>query len=290
MHHSVKNNIVGGEWVYYKLYMGTKSADEILVEKIKPFADKLLSETIIDQWFFIRYNDPKYHLRIRFRCVQNSLLNDIISQMHGILMPLIEESIIWKVQLDTYKKEVERYGTKTMEISEKLFFYDSVMMVDYLRNFKDEHLRWLFGLKAIDDFLNLFHYKLSDKKNFMEILSSSFKNEFGKSKILNTGLSDKFRINRQDIMDIIEGNNKNNIYQLFDEKNNNILYLRDEIITLLNIENPEVNINNFLSSHIHMMMNRLFKSKNRAHEMVCYDFLFRYYKSKYALENNSVSY
>ncbi|MEF9476554.1 thiopeptide-type bacteriocin biosynthesis protein [Chryseobacterium sp. 1B4] len=67
-------NIPGGNWIYYKLYMGTKSADEILEDKIKPLADQLIEENVIDQWFFIRYNDPKYHLRIRFKCTDPTLL------------------------------------------------------------------------------------------------------------------------------------------------------------------------------------------------------------------------
>lgn len=207
-------HILGGNWIYYKLYMGTKSADDILVEKIKPLADKFIEENIIDQWFFIRYNDPKYHLRIRFKCIRPSQLNEIISRMHNVLVPLVEESIIWKVQLDTYNKEIERYGLKTMEISEQLFFLDSIMTINYLKNFKDENLRWLFGLKAIDDFLDLFQYQLSDKKNFMENLSNAFKAEFGRSKILNSNLSDKFRLNRQEISNTMEGKNNNDIYEI----------------------------------------------------------------------------
>ena len=288
MHNNIsKYNIPGSEWIYYKLYMGTKSADEILVEKIKPLADQLLSQNIIDQWFFIRYNDPRYHLRIRFKCLHHSRINEIILQMYDILFPLVEESVIWKIQLDTYNKEIERYGLKTIEISEKLFFHDSILIINYLEKFKDEHLRWLFGLKAIDDFLTLFNYELSDKKNFIEKLSNNFKTEFGTSKILNNGLSDKFRLYRQEIIETIENKDTNNILcQINNEKNNNISYLKDEILTLWNTDSLDVDLNNLLSSHIHMMMNRLFKSKNRAHEMVCYDFLFRYYKSKYALEKN----
>lgn len=285
------NNIPGSEWIYYKLYMGTKSADEILVEKIKPLADQLFSQNIIDQWFFIRYNDQGYHLRIRFKCLHHSRINEIILQMYDILFPLIEESVIWKIQLDTYNKEIERYGLKTIEISEKLFFYDSIMILNYLGNFKDEHLRWLFGLKAIDDFLTLFNYELSDKKNFTEKLSNAFKTEFGTSKIMNNGLSDKFRLHRQEIIETIENKDTNNIlYQIINEKNNNISYLKDEILTLWNSNSLDVDLNDLLSSHIHMMMNRLFKSKNRAHEMVCYDFLFRYYKSKCAMKNNTESF
>ncbi|KMQ67692.1 hypothetical protein ACM39_12625 [Chryseobacterium sp. FH2] len=280
-------NIIGGEWIYYKIYLGTKSADEVLTEYIKPFTEKLILNNIISEWFFIRYNDPKFHIRVRFKCTDISMIGAVIVGMHEILEPLAEDAIVWKVQLDTYNREVERYGYNTMEISEKIFFQDSIMITNYLTYFKDENLRWLFGLKAMDSFLDLFNYNLSEKKSFMENLSNGFKNEFGKSKTFNNSLSDKFRFHRQEISDIFEEKNPDNIYSLIEKKSDSITDLAKEIIDLYQSDSLTVDINSFLASHIHMLMNRLFKSKNRAHEMVCYDFLFRYYKSRIAIENQA---
>jgi hypothetical protein len=41
----------------------------------------------------------------------------------------------------------------------------------------------------------------------------------------------------------------------------------------------EVDLNDLITSYIHMMMNRSFRSRQRIHELVLYDFLYRYYKS-----------
>ena len=49
--------IVGSEWVYYNIYVGPQSSDLVLIDVIKPFAEKLISKQIIDKWFFIRYKD-----------------------------------------------------------------------------------------------------------------------------------------------------------------------------------------------------------------------------------------
>ena len=49
----------------------------------------------------------------------------------------------------------------------------------------------------------------------------------------------------------------------------------------------ERSLNDLMGSYIHMLMNRLFKSKQRVHEMVMYDFLFRYYKSEIAKKKYS---
>ncbi len=41
-------------------------------------------------------------------------------------------------------------------------------------------------------------------------------------------------------------------------------------------------LNHLMNSCMHMLINRIFKSQNRKHEMVYYDFLVQYYKSNVA--------
>jgi len=43
-----------------------------------------------------------------------------------------------------------------------------------------------------------------------------------------------------------------------------------------------INVNDLLKSYLHMMTNRLFYSKNRLHELILYDFMYRYYTSEIA--------
>lgn len=278
-------NIVGSEWLYYKIYLGAKSADEILVQFINPITKNLVDNNIISEWFFIRYNDPKGHLRIRFKCTSVNNLGRLISNLFTILNPLVQESIIWKVQIDTYNREVERYGNNTMLLSEKIFYHDSIMVTDFLINTDDDNLRWLFALKAIDSFLDIFRYNLSQKVFLMEHLSVSFRKEFGKSKSLNSNINDKYRLHKNDISNLIEDRDENDIYKFIHKRSDNITSISDEVMHLLKTDSLEIPISSFVTSHIHMTMNRLFKSKNRAHEMVCYEFLFRYYKSKIAVQN-----
>lgn len=46
-----RNLIPGSEWLYCKLYTGTKSADKILVEIIKPYTERLKSLGLITDCF-----------------------------------------------------------------------------------------------------------------------------------------------------------------------------------------------------------------------------------------------
>jgi thiopeptide-type bacteriocin biosynthesis protein len=48
-----------------------------------------------------------------------------------VLNSLLEQNSVWKIQTDTYQREIERYG-KTIEDSETLFWHDSEMILHYL--------------------------------------------------------------------------------------------------------------------------------------------------------------
>ena len=58
---------LGSEWLYFKIYCGVKTADFILVDYLKETIEQLLAQQYISKWFFIRYNDPDAHLRLRFK-------------------------------------------------------------------------------------------------------------------------------------------------------------------------------------------------------------------------------
>jgi hypothetical protein len=56
----------GSEILYIKLYASNRTLENMLGDVIYPFTEDLLEKHIIAKWFFIRYNDPESHLRIRF--------------------------------------------------------------------------------------------------------------------------------------------------------------------------------------------------------------------------------
>ena len=62
--------IPGSQWLYFKIYTGVKTADEVLAHTIRPFLRELYAERWIDGSFFIRYNDPDFHIRLRLHIDQ----------------------------------------------------------------------------------------------------------------------------------------------------------------------------------------------------------------------------
>nr|WP_315029496.1 thiopeptide-type bacteriocin biosynthesis protein [uncultured Chryseobacterium sp.] len=282
-----RTHIIGGDWVYYKIYSGVETADEI-IKILSETAIKLFHLEAIEHWFFIRYADPKQHLRIRFKCKNSQNIGLIINEVHQALNPLVVQDLVWKVQLDTYNREIERYGTESMELSEVLFHHDSIMVVNYLNSFNDENLRWLFSLAAIDNHLDIFNYDLKEKYNLLNSLGLGFRSEFNSSKYLNQGLNDKYRLHKKEIENVMEAPNEHPLfYHILTHKKNNLKEVADEILGLKENNRLDINFDELNSSYIHMLMNRIFATENRKFEMVCYDFLARYYKSKIAKLNTA---
>ncbi len=274
--------IIGSEWLYYKLYTGPKTSDLVLANIIKPVTETLLKNKSIDKWFFIRYADPKPHIRVRFHYTDPSHVAEIINTLYEPIKEYIEEDLVWKVQIDTYQREIERYGINTMEQSEDLFFHESTMIIDFLdmvEGDEGEELRWLFSIKAIDELLNDFGYDEDRKLKLMEGLKTGFGAEFGMNKFLKKQLDKKYRNEKEKIEEFLIFKREDNpdyapILDVLDQKS---AASKEAIRSILAISNDQ-QIDRLMSSYIHMLMNRLFRSKNRMHEMVLYDLLFRTYK------------
>ncbi|MHA7055679.1 thiopeptide-type bacteriocin biosynthesis protein [Aquimarina sp. M1] len=287
--------IVGSEWLYYKIYTGPKTSDLILTNIIKPVTLYLLENKIIDKWFFIRYNDPKHHIRVRFHYQNPENVAGIINSLYTSLKEFSDEDLIWKIQLDTYQREIERYGTKTMDLAEELFFLDSKMIVDFLDLIdgdEGEELRWLFGARAIDQKLKDFGYDADQKLALMERLKTSFGVEFGMNKNLKKQMDKKFRNEHDKIKNFLNFNREMDadyapIIDVLQEKSSNSRTLIKDLVLAVS----KAELNDMMGSYIHMLMNRLFRSKNRLHEMVIYDLLYRTYKVEWGIRKfkNKVS-
>ncbi len=282
--------MIGDEWLYYKFYSGPKTADVILTELVKPIAEELLAQGVINRWFFIRYADPKLHARVRFHVTDIHHLGIVIQQVKSAARYFIEQNLVWKVQVDTYQREVERYGSKTMELAEELFFHDSKMIVDMLsliEGDEGERIRWLFGLRTVDALLDDFMFDMPRKFELVTRLREQFGKEHGLNRNLKEQLEKKYRTDRASIAEVLDrGSDEVSemlpLFQLINQKSVASRAVATTLLALYEKKAMDIPLEDLLSSYSHMMVNRMFKSKQRTHEMVLYDFLHRYYKSEIA--------
>jgi lantibiotic biosynthesis protein len=282
--------VTGEEWLYFKVYCGTKTADQFLKYGLKPTIDELQSKGFIESWFFIRYADPKGHLRIRFKLKNTSYISDVTQILKENCSYFLENKLIWKLQTDSYNRELERYGASTIEIAEDLFHVNSTQIILFLELFTDENeereaeIRWFFGLKGIDMLLNSFNFDLKAKKELLENLSEGFGREFNMNIDLKKQLGDRFRKERSLLSNCI--NNEHLLDNDFKEAFNILHQFEDKskLIAgaILEKETLEIPLNDLLGSYIHMFMNRLFITNQRRTEMIQYHLLWHFYRSEVA--------
>lgn len=283
-----RNFIIGDEWLYFKIYTGTKTADTLLSGEILSLTDDLLSEGCIDKWFFIRYADPNYHIRVRFHLTQGKNIYQLIHLMNQLIKPYIKNGLVSSITVDTYKRELERYGSMSIEQSEDLFSHDSVMIgkaLGFLKRDEANELRWLFSMRAIDRLLQDFKFNEIEKLDLLKDLKTNFAREFRMDKSLRKQLSKKFTKYRVKIDQFLtdDGLQQDIIGSLFPLIEERSIRNLPVIKSIMQIERRlDVSIKDLLPSYIHMHCNRLFKSKQRVHEMVIYDLLYQYYKSNMA--------
>jgi lantibiotic biosynthesis protein len=284
--------IPGDQWLYYKIYSGVKSVDSILLDAVHPLAQQLKAKGLMDKWFFIRYNDPENHLRLRLHITDPSCFSEANNLLLHFLSPFLQSGQIWKVQMDTYQREIERYGAGTIEHSERLFDADSTATLFFLKNMfeaSNGDSRWLWAMRSTDLLLDALGFNLEHKTGLLQHLKTGFAREFRMedNTLYLKQLSKKYRDNKHFIgqyMGIMEPDDS-----LIDQVPywNEALALHERLVKpvcadiLMYAANAplEVSIEYLAASYIHMKFNRIFPSYQRKHEMVLYDLLHQSYKS-----------
>ncbi len=283
------------EWMYFKIYCGNKSAEKILRTKLLQFVVHGMSNHFFEQFFFIRYKDEFSHIRIRFFNADIDKQKELFRVFNLSLQSELESGAISKISLDTYNRELERYGGAHIEFAEKIFFADSLAVLKFLNLLEgaDENkYRLLFALRGIDILLNDFGYNLDEKQKLAKEIQLGFFKEFGAQPHLQKQLNEKYRAYQKEIFSHMdkEKDRENDIVeavQIFEERSIMIKKLIQEHCDSLNDVDRKSKYNYWLPSYIHMFMNRLYIAQQRKYELVIYHFLEKYYSSRIALQNQS---
>ncbi len=263
---------LGTEWIFIKIYSGIKTSDIVLEEAIIPLVQYLDENNLIHKWFFIRYYDPKSHLRLRLHLKDTNQYGSVVKVINDKIKVLIDSGEISEINIDSYKREIERYGQRTIEFAEELFHQSSKLILNFL-DYDDEE-KIMVTMFYIDQILSKIKLPAERKLEWIEQYNNSFKKEFNSDKSLNSQLSKKFRDFRPNYHNFIHTNE-------FEEvKDHIILNIRQSHESLLNIVNIQkgIKLEDFFQSIFHMHINRIFTSNQRLFEMVIYDHLWRYYK------------
>ncbi|MCH9682331.1 MAG: lantibiotic dehydratase [Deltaproteobacteria bacterium] len=148
--------VPGSECLYTKLYASPRSCDRALLH-LAPLLAGLRHEGLVDRWFFLRMSDTTgWHLRLRMFGPAADLSAKALPRLGRAVETLMQERVVWKMQVDSYQREVEHWGgAEGMELAERFLCSDSEAVLAILGRYQEDpaglaEARWQLALRGVD--------------------------------------------------------------------------------------------------------------------------------------------
>jgi thiopeptide-type bacteriocin biosynthesis protein len=277
----------GSEWVYARLYLGETMADRVLTDAIAPQVRDLLASGTVDRWFFLRYRDPEFHLRVRFH-------GDARLAVEALGADLVRRGQAWRIELGTYEREVERYGgPEAIELVERMFHADSDAVLELLARLEPgeegQEERWRIALVGAHRLLVDLGLEGSDRFAVVSELRTSRGRELGWGHTEWVKIGKRFRVERDLLAQLLEsapaepsllalGQFRPGL-EVLEARSRVVTPLGDELRKLDLAGRLTVPLTDVASSLLHMHLNRILRGDNIAQEAVICDFLARMYEA-----------
>jgi thiopeptide-type bacteriocin biosynthesis protein len=286
----------GSEWLFVKVYLGTMSADGVLRDAIAPVARRALRDGHADAWFFIRYGDPNWHIRCRLHGDPRTLSGEVLVQLHRALSPLLGDGVVSRVSIDTYVREVERYGgAEAIEVAESIFHVDSECVVDLLDQLEAAEdpgrLRWQLALLGTHRLLLDFGLDTTAARRVAGEMRDSMAKRWAFGGAFERQVGATFRRERAGIESLVDHRGACAGCWIGGEA----LDLRSEHLAMVveRLRHLERSgalrqpTHQLVKSYGHMFLNRVLCSQHAEQEFVIWDFLYRLYTSQAVRERRS---
>ncbi|MBB5639140.1 thiopeptide-type bacteriocin biosynthesis protein [Pedobacter cryoconitis] len=257
----------GEEWLYFEIYCHPSKSNAILLLINRNFIS--LFKKKIKKWFFIRYNIPADHIRLRFKLNEVKDSHELTASLSGLIAPYITSGIVADLQLKIYRQETERYGLERMNIVETCFRTDSDYIITLITKPFEINDLYLLSITLIENVMNNAGYTLDQQLRFAERMHIAFSAEFN---IQSEG-SKKINQNYKDF------NFDHLTLSLNKLQQKKALMTERSFLNSLNAC-QDTEKNSVLSDLFHMHTNRLFHDDQRMHEMIMYNFLTKRIKMK----------
>jgi len=276
MEHPRSHPLVG-DWLYLKLYTGYSTADRLLLDTVAPLVRDLQERNRVNRWFFIRFGDPSFHLRLRLHRVDGVEAADLLSEVSAALDPLLSQGWLSKLQLDTYRPELERYGgPRGLELAERMFHVDSEISCALLPlGRQDPDLRWLLAAYSAHRLLYDLGCDPDDEIRILSRLVELYGREFHRDREMRSALAAKTRERRRRFHSLSEAAPGQPWYELLEERRRRLEPLTCAVRQLAVDGELASTPDEYVASVLHMHLNRWLRSNPRAQELVLYDLLHR---------------
>ena len=274
--------LAGSEWLYFKIYCHPSRSNQLLTAVLLPVLNQFVKKGEARQWFFVRYRDPDYHLRLRLHLPPGDTGN-VLSAVSRKLSKLVQKGIIADVQLAVYERELERYGPDLIEAVEYVFCAGSALIAAYLKEGtafdETEYAYYRIAFSGLEDIPHAFELDLEEKVQLLHQLYEAFYKEFRQAKALKETLSLKYReISRQ--AGILPGAAVPVESRL---KKLHLRYIASlQAVAQKTQAYPPARKAQLVADLMHMHLNRVFVDQARKQELVVYYCLWKHYRSALA--------
>jgi thiopeptide-type bacteriocin biosynthesis protein len=277
----------GSEWLYAKLYGGNVALDHALVRSIGPLAESVLASGGADSWFFVRYADPRPHLRVRFHGDPRRLRDEVLPELSRTAGVLRAGGEIWRMQVDTYEREIERYGgIAGIELAERVFHVDSDAVLSILGMLEEgeagQDERWRIAHLGCDALLDDLGLSFDEKRAFVRHARTAYGLGRLEDPELKRTLGERYRQESRDLRVLLE---RKDVESSPLRPGLDVLADRSRrlapLLTALREADSAGELDRPLrvvgGSLVHMFLNRMFPAGHRRQELVVYEFLDRLY-------------
>ncbi|QNK61933.1 lantibiotic dehydratase [Pedobacter sp. PAMC26386] len=257
----------GKEWLYFEIYCHSSKSDSILLHLHKELI--ISAGKKIKKWFFIRYNDPADHIRLRLQLKDAKDGQELTACLSDLIEPYITSGIVADLQLKIYRQETERYGLARMNLIETCFGINSDFILAIIAKPFETNDLYILSITLIENVLRKSGYTMEQQLQFYERMHTNFMTEFNiqseETKKINLSYKN-FNIDGLTVP----------LNKLLQKK-----AIQTEL-SFLNSLNAclDTEKSSLLSDLFHMHTNRVFNHDQRMHEMIMYNFLTKRIKMK----------
>ncbi|TBO42238.1 lantibiotic dehydratase [Pedobacter kyonggii] len=272
--------LMGSNWLYLKIFCIPRASDEILSKVIFPFIKG--QKKRIKNWFFIRYSDKGYHLRLRIQAEEDHL-GAILVALRKKIESSGHDKLIRDFQGDTYRRELERYGPSLISHVEELFCAGShltVLVLTLKGNNSFQLSEFELAILTAYRMISCFFPSLVDALDYLGKVTDQFMAEFRADKTLKVAMDEKYRGKKLVIAELLESKALS--------KHLSPLLKQMSVLEGLTSSYSKDKRMELLADLVHMQLNRTFSVRQRQQELLVYYCLQKYASSRLAREKTSV--
>jgi thiopeptide-type bacteriocin biosynthesis protein len=267
--------------LYLKLYGGFASTEHALVTELAPLLDEYQTEGVIERWFFIRYADPRRHIRLRVQGDPQILHRRIEPDLLSRVERLRECGSLWKVEVATYDREAQRYGGAAgIGLVEQIFGVDSRACGRVLRLVGGDHeARWGVTLLGMNDILCATGLEDERRAQLVARLAEGRLMSIDPRSVSAKPIARRYRELRARVEHWLGPDGPPAIAAIMGERARALVPLAAELSDLDDRAELTRPLDLIVGDLLHMHANRMLRADANAQECVLYEFLRRTYRS-----------